>query len=198
MDLGDWTTKMMQDGIADRNSISGALSKLTAPNSWQRNYTVKAMNLLKLDSEKSKIKLKICLDRDFDAELIRELRGYKFYQRSLMGVVCSYVIESPAGVVYHDNDYHKLIKGLREKLSKMRTKMSKFSSYIPIDLRLCKQLGFSENELEEFCSKFNFDSTSTYYIHEIISKVQQNKQEASSYVAGLNVLFKSIGYSHHY
>lgn len=221
---GGWTIKTMQNVTEDRNYYSirwhrdfgpkyivsnrkiefkrqygrGYQTKSVPLNSWAGDYVVKAINQLQLGPKKSKIKLKVRLNKAFDAKLIKELRGYKFYQRTLLGDVYDYVIESPAGAVYHDDDYNNLIKGLRTKVKKIRTKLFKFNSSILIDWKLCKQLGFCDTGIEEFCSQFNFNPKNSYDIHEIITRVQQNKKRAAPFIAELNMLSKSIGYSYQF
>jgi len=224
MEWGVWTITTLQDVTADRECYSKGWHNKFGPkysvenrqielkrkygrgyqrlcvdlNSWAGDYVVKAVNELNLGPKKSKIKLKVRLNKAFDAKLTKELRGYKFYQRTLLGEIYDYVIESPEGVLYHDDNYNNLITVLRIKVSQMRSKLPKFSSRTLINLKLCKQLGFCNAGVAEFCSQFNLDLSSSYYFYEIITKVQQNKKEALPFISELNMLSTSVGGNHQF
>jgi len=163
-------------------------------NSWSGDFVAKAVRKLKLEPNKPKFNLKIRLDKAYDAELLGIKRGYKFYQRTLIGIPCDYVIESPSGVIYHDDNYENLTKGLRKKIKKTSQPPLKPKRQTIVNWHTCKVLGFCDQGIFAFCSAFDLDSDDDYKVSEIFSRVLNNKELAQPFLAELQTLARSVNY----
>ena len=162
--------------------------------SWKGDFVAKAVSQLKLGPKKSKFNLKIRLNKAYDAELITIKRGYKFYQRTLIGIPCDYAIESPSGVIYHNDNYKNLTKGLRKKLKKTTQNPVNFGHTKTVNWSICKALGFCDQGILAFCSEFEFNPKDCYLVSEIFGRVLNNKELAQPFLTDLRVLANSVNY----
>ncbi len=171
----------------------GVMTKTVMLSSWSGNYLENAIVEAGLAPKKSKFPLTIRLHKAFDANLIRSVRGYKIYERTLLNVAVDYVIVSPMGVTYHDDKKSNLIKGLFNKI-RATTKNIKFSSE-KIAWDDCKRLGFCNSGIKSFCSDFGLDIKHHYTPLQIEAAVRKKPNLAQPYLYELKILASAYNYS---
>lgn len=157
--------------------------------SWAGNFVAKAVVELGLYPKKTKVALKIRLNKAYDAALIAEKRGYRIYSRTLLGAHVDYAIVSPLGMVYHDKDRGNLVKGLHNKIRSQTRKLQGL-----VDWKACKKLGFCDEGIKEFCGLFNLKTNAEYTAREIEEAVKKNLAAAAPFIAELRTLAESLNY----
>jgi len=164
------------------------------PKTLNGEYAVNAAIALDIiEPVKSKVSLKIRLKNVFDASLVADKRGYKIYSRTLAGQHYDWVIVSPMGVVYHDNDRDALIEGLRLKIRAAASKLSLDGPLINWDA--CKKLGFCDTGIKSFCADFGLNTQQKYTPKEIEAAVRANPGRAYPYMAELRTLAEAYNYA---
>jgi len=161
----------------------GFIKKEVELKSWQGDFVAKAVIELGLAPKKSKYSMKIRINKAFDAIFLYERRGYKFYSRTILGEHADYVIESPLGMIYHDEDKSKLIQGLHKKIRNAARKLQGIISW-----NKCKTLGFCDSGIKEFCNVFGFSTAGQYTLTEIEKAVRKNINAAEPFIPELKIL----------
>lgn len=156
---------------------------------WSGDFVARAVADLDLGPKKPTTPLTIRLNKAYDAVLIDEKRGYKFYQRTLLGTPVDWVIVSPLGMTYHDTDRANLIKGLHKKIRQQSRKLQGL-----VDWSVCRTLGFCKEGISEFCRAFGLDSAGSYTPEEIEKAVRQKPEHATPFLSELKTLANSLNY----
>jgi len=211
-----WFYRQMQDEYADRSYYSKSWHRQHGPkitisnrrvelrrmtkrgpecktvefDGWRGDWLAQAIDKAGLSPRgKNLPALKIRLNRAYNARLISEKRGYKIYQRTLVDRVIDYVIVSPLGIVYHDNERSNLVKGLHAKIRGQARKLRGV-----IDWVMCEKLGFCDAGIKAFCDAFSLDSRGSYTPDEIERAVRGNPADAYPFIRELKILAKSLNY----
>lgn len=167
----------------------GTQKKTVFLNSWQGDFLAKSIIELGLDPKKSKYSLKIRLNKAYDAKLIEVKRGYKIYQRTLLGAPADWVIQSPLGMVYHDAERGNLVKGLHNKIRNQSRKLQGL-----VDWEMCRKLGFCKEGIKSFCDAYGFNTNDSYTPQEIERAVRRDTQKAIPFISELKTLANAINY----
>ncbi|QIR16666.1 hypothetical protein [Shewanella aestuarii] len=217
--LNTWTVKTHQDIDEDRNCYSkgwhrkygpkytvigryvtfsrkcgrGVTSKRVYVNSWSGNYLENAVVEAGLEPKNSTLPLTIRLHKAFDAKLIRTVRGFKIYERTLLKAPVDYVIVSPMGVTYHDDKKANLLKGLFKKIRASANGV-KFAAE-KVSWKDCKKLGFCDAGIKSFCDDFGLSIKNAYTPRQIEEAVRKCPSLASPYINELRVLANAYNYS---
>ena len=120
-----------------------------------------------------------------------EKRGYKFYQRTLLGKPVDYVVISPFGMTYHDSNKSNLLSGLR---TKTRAQAAKMPDNQLINWSVCKKLGFCNEGITAFCDDFGLSAKKTYHAKEIERAVRSKIDLVAPYLAELKTLANAVNY----
>ena len=158
-------------------------------NSWAGDFVARAVDSLGLSPKKPNYNLKIRLNKAYDAKIIDRKRGYTIYSRTLLGEHYDYVIQSPLGMIYHDDARANLIKGLHKKI---RSRSRKLKG--AVDWVMCKKLGFCDEGIRAFCDQFNFDTSASYLPQEIEREVRKNPGLARPFIGELKTLASALNY----
>jgi len=143
---------------------------------------------------KSKFNLKIRLKSCYDANFIKEKRGFKFYERTLAAAVIDYVVESPCGTIYHDANRENLISGIQKKiLAKIDSLEIPGSKLISLDL--VKKLGFCEQGINEFCEIYGLNKLKKYSAEQIAERLRTNFNAAKPFLNELKTLAEKLDYN---
>ncbi len=214
--IGKWTVESYQDGEWNNDKYAkswhriyggvfeintrqliftkphgrGKIKRVINLSGWRGDFLARAVIEAGLAPKESKYSLKIRINKAFDAKLLYTKRGYKFYSRTILDDHADYVIESPMGMIYHDDDKSKLIAGLHKKIRnqtlKLRGKL--------IDWKKCKALGFCDSGIKSFCDTFGFSIRGKYTTDQIEHAVRNNINAAAPFVRELKILSEAIGY----
>lgn len=214
--LGIWTIKTSQDVDEDWNyyakswhsshgpkkTISnrkitftrkhgkGTHSKSLLLDSWSGDYVAKAVIHFNLEPKKSKYPLKLRLNKAFDVKRINTKKGYTFYKRTLLNEIIGYVIVSPDGVIYHDELYKNLVKGLHNKIRNSKRKKEGLVTY-----NKCRSLGLCKEGIYEFCNVYNLNVKGNYTIKELYKIVKSNIKKAVPFANELKTLAKAYNFN---
>ncbi len=156
---------------------------------WSGDFIARAVADLDLGPKNPKMPLTIRLNKAYDAVQVDEKRGYKFYQRTLLGSPVDWVIVSPLGMTYHDIDRAQLVKGLHKKIRQQSRKLKGL-----VDWSVCRTLGFCKEGIREFCDIFGLDSSGSYTPAEIERAVRQKPESAAPFLSELKTLANSLDY----
>lgn len=136
----------------------------------------------------SKAPMSVRLDKFYDAEPVRQIGHIKLWNRTLLGEHVDYVAVLN-GVTYHDSTIRRAVKGLHAKIKAVAKKRDE-----PISWKLCKELGFCDTGIKEFCDTFNLDVKGTYapaYIEEL---VKSDTDKAIPFERELRIVAKTLNY----
>jgi hypothetical protein len=156
---------------------------------WRGNILLHAIKESGLFSvPESKAPMPVRLDRFYDAKIIRTVGHIKIYARTLLGEFVDYcaVLNN---VTFHAETPKEAIKGLNEKIKAATKKKNE-----PISYKLCKELGFCDAGIKQFCSAFGLDIKGTFspgYIEEL---VKAEPEKAAPFEHELRVVAKTLNY----
>lgn len=214
--LGPWLVETSQEVTEDRGYYSKAWHRQYGPkrtisdreitftrawgkgkrvltynlSTWSGDFVAKAIINLGLAPKASKVPLRVRLNKAYDAKLITEKRGYKFYQRTLLGHPVDYVIVSPLGVTYHDTDRKALTRGLHAKIKNQLRQLRPDL----ISWKTCKKLGFCDAGIKEFCDIYGLDIKGAYTPGEIETRVRANIKAATPFLHELKTIAQAVNY----
>lgn len=171
----------------------GTQQKVVDLNSWAGNFVLNSLVKAGLAPKKPKTPLSVRLHKAYDAKLIKTIRGYKIYQRTLLNEPVDYVILAPMGTTYHSEQYKQLFKGLFAKIRAAKRKVNLGDGLI--DWSLCKKLGFCDDGIKAFCNEFDFDYKKAYTPREVESAVRRDLEKAAPFMAELKVLAEAFNHS---
>lgn len=120
---------------------------------------IKALDLI----PNSNIPLYIRINSAYDAILIKSIRGYKIYKRTILDQFYDYVIVSPDKLTYHDENLKNLFIGLKEKIKTAALK----SENKLVNYKILRSLGFCKSGITEVANYLNLDTRKNYNISEI-------------------------------
>ena len=155
---------------------------------WRGNILLSAIKLSGLfPAPKSKANLAIRLDKQYDAAVTRQIGNIKIWKRTLLGEVVDYcaVLNN---ITYHDKSPKLAISGLNKKLKAVVTKKNH-----PITYKLCRDLGFCNIGINQFCEAFNLDIEGSYspdYINDLI----KNNIDAKPFSLELETVGRVLNY----
>lgn len=156
---------------------------------WRGNVllqTIKQSGLF--SAPESKAPLSVRLDKFYDAKLVRTIGHIKIYQRTLL---CTHVDYCAVlnGVTFHAKSIRSAVRGVHVKIKAATKKRNS-----PINLKLCKDLGFCDTGIKEFCNVFSIDIHGDYSPDEIESMVRSAPDKAAPFESELRTLAKTLGY----
>lgn len=186
--------RAVESRTVEFRSAAGA-RRVVHPDAWRGDWLARACldaGLVKA-KRKTRAPLSVRLNCAYDAELVREVRGHKIYQRTLMGTPVDFVIVSPMGLTYHDEDRKQLIPGLRAKL-RCSLKRAKLPGTTRITWALCKKLGFCDAGIRAFADAFGLDTNAEYSPEQIEARVRSNPATAAPFLPELRILADAIGH----
>jgi hypothetical protein len=175
-----------------RKCGKGFVTKRVDLSSWAGNYLENAIVSAGIEPKAPKAPLSVRLHKAFDAVLVRELRGHKIYQRTLLGQPVDFVIVAPMGTTYHDDNRKNLMRGLYSKIKAMRGKVDFGDNCVDWDA--CRKLGFCKEGIKAFCNDFGFDVKKQYSPREIAEQVKSAPHLAVPYLAELRTLAAAYNY----
>jgi hypothetical protein len=159
---------------------------------WRGNILLTAIKKSGLFQEpESKAPLSVRLDRFYDAKIIKTIGHVKIYERTLLGDHVDYVAVLN-GVTFHadhGSTPKDAVKGLHIKIKAAAKKRNE-----PISYKLCKELGFCDAGIKQFCSAFDLDIKDTFspaYIEEL---VKAEPEKAEPFEHELRVVAKTLNY----
>jgi hypothetical protein len=134
------------------------------------------------------------LHRAYSVALVRTIGSVEVFERSIAGDVVDFCVLWH-GITYHAASQRYALIGLRQKLvAALRVKHKG-----PIDLALCRVLGFCDAGVRQFCSDFGLDPALSYTADEVIAAVERlgcmGRSGAALYVQELGTLAKVVGRS---
>jgi hypothetical protein len=158
---------------------------------WRGDWMAAAVVAVGLFPKKAHTTLAIRLNKAYDARLVAEKRGFKFYQRTLLGADFDWVIVSPMGMTFHSKNRSDLIAGLRNKTS---AAVLKLPGATRINWSTVRKLGFCESGIRAFCETFGLNYKGEYHPQEIERVVRADPVAAAPFMNELRTLSNAINY----
>lgn len=156
---------------------------------WRGDWLAKSIVEANLAPKKSSAPVAVRLHSAYDAELVENRHGYRFYRRTLLGNQIDWCVVSPMGTTFHAKDRKSLLSGLHAKI---RAQKLKLSGRV-IDWKKCRSLGFCEVGIRSFCDAFGLNPNGAYYPEELESLVRANLADARPFMAELRTLAAAVG-----
>jgi hypothetical protein len=157
--------------------------------SWRGNVLLTSIKESGLfTAPASKAPLSVRLDKFYGAELVRAIGHIKIWERTLLGEAVDYCAVLN-GVTFHADTERLAVHGVHQKIKAATKKRNE-----PISYKLCKELGFCEAGIKQFCDVFNLDLHDTYSPETIETLVKADTNKASPFEAELRTMAKAIGY----
>ena len=156
---------------------------------WRGNWLFDALLTVLPEPIKVPIKLRpVQLHRIFNVRELRTLGNASIYERTLAGDHYDYCALWH-GLTYHAESPHAAVAGLRAKLAEAEQRKN-----APIDMALCRTLGFCEEGIRQFCRDFELDPKGRYTAEAIRAAVERDLDQASQYRAELKKVAEAVGY----
>jgi hypothetical protein len=156
---------------------------------WRGNVLLQAIkNSGLFSSPKSKAPLSVRLDKFYDAKLTRTIGHIKIFERTLLETHVDYCAVLN-GVTFHAESIRAAVRGVHTKIKAAAKKRNS-----PINLKLCKDIGFCDPGIREFCNVFHIDIHGDYSPAEIESMVKKNPANAAPFESDLRVLARALNY----
>lgn len=162
-------------------------------NAWRGDWLARAVVEAGLEPA-TKTPLAVRLNKAYDAVLLAEKRGYRTYQRTLLGQVVDYVIVSPMGVTFHHADRAQLVSGLHQKI-RASMRPASLPGRSMLSLSVVKALGFCDSGIRAFCDTFGLSIKGEYSPREIEARVRADVEAARPFIRELEILSRAIGYN---
>ena len=157
---------------------------------WRGNLllqTIKQSSLFV--APQSKMPLSVRLDKFYDASLVRSIGHIKIYDRTLLELHVDYCAVLN-GITFHANTIRAAVRGVHVKIKAAAKKRNS-----PINLKLCKELGFCDAGIKQFCNVFSIDINSDYTPSEIETIVKANLAKAAPFESELRTVAKTLSYA---
>lgn len=157
---------------------------------WRGNLllqTIKRSNLFV--APQSKMPLSIRLDKFYDASLVRSIGHIKIYARTLLEQHVDFCAVLN-GITFHANTIRAAVRGVHVKIKALVKKRNS-----PINLWLCRELGFCDAGIKQFCNVFSIDINSDYTPSEIETIVKANLAKAAPFESELRTVAKTLSYA---
>lgn len=157
---------------------------------WRGNLllqTIKQSSLFV--APESKIPLSVRLDKFYDASLVRSIGHIKIYARTLLDLHVDYCA-ALNGITFHANTIRAAVRGVHVKIKAAAKKRNSL-----INLKLCKELGFCDAGIKQFCNVFSIDINSDYTPSEIETIVKANLAQAAPFESELRTVAKTLSYA---
>ncbi len=156
---------------------------------WYGNVLLSAIKQSRLFSvPTSKISLSVRLDKIYDAKLIRTVGHIQIFERTLLGNHVDYCAVLN-GVTFHADTVRAAVHGVHTKIKSAAKKRNS-----PINLKLCKELGFCDSGIKQFCNVFHIDMHGSYSPTEIESLVTSRPVDAAPFESELRTVAKTLNY----
>jgi hypothetical protein len=156
---------------------------------WRGNVLLHAIKSCGLfTSPTSKAPLSVRLDKFYDAKLTRTIGNIKIYQRTLLENHVDYCAVLN-GVTFHAYSIRAAVRGVHIKIKSAAKKRNS-----PINLKLCKELGFCDAGIKEFCNVFHIDINGHYSPKEIEELVKADPAKAAPFEHELRTVAKTLNY----
>lgn len=139
-------------------------------------------------AHESKTPLSVRLDKFYDAKLIRTIGHVSIFERTLLENhvdFCAVLND----VTYHAESIRAAVRGVHTKIKAAAKRKNS-----PISLKLCKELGFCDAGIKEFCNVFHIDIHGDYSPSEIEALVAEHTALAAPFEAELRSIAKTLNY----
>ena len=156
---------------------------------WRGNVLLSAIKSSGLFSvKKSQATLSVRLNKFYDAKLVREIDHIKIWKRTLLETHVDYcaVLND---VTYHASTIRGAVRGLHTKIKAAAKRKNS-----PINLKLCKDLGFCDTGIKTFCAAFNLDIHDSFSPAEIEILVKEYPKKAEPFESELRTVAKVLDY----
>jgi hypothetical protein len=156
---------------------------------WRGNVLLQAIKQSGLFSApESKAPLAVRLDKFYDAKIIRTIGHINIFERTLLGTQVDFCAVLN-GVTFHANSIRAAVRGVHVKIKSAAKKRNS-----PINLKLCKDLGFCDTGIKQFCNVFNIDLHGDYSPSEIEALVKSAPEKAAPFENELRTVAKTLNY----
>ena len=156
---------------------------------WNGNVLLRAIKESWLFTEpNTKTPLSVRLDKFYDAKLTRTIGNIKIYERTLLESHIDYCAVLN-GITFHAKTEREAVRGVHAKI---KVAFKKRNS--PINLKLCKELGFCDAGIKEFCNVFDINIKGDYSPGEIESMIKANPDKAAPFESELRTVAKTLSY----
>lgn len=174
----------------DRRAKGGFKQLAVVPfETWRGNILVHAIEQSGLfQLPQTKASLSVRLNKWYGAKLVRTIGHIKIYERTLLYAHVDYCAVLN-GVTFHAETIRESIKGLHGKI-KAAAKLKNQ----PISYKLCKELGFCDAGIKQFCNEFGLDIKESYSPAEIEALVKADTAKAAPFEHELRTVAKTLGY----
>lgn len=156
---------------------------------WRGNILVQAIDQSGVFKfPETKVPLSVRLNKWYDAKITRTVGHVRIYERTLLGEFVDYCAVLN-GVTFHAPTIREAVKGLNRKIKAAAKRRNQ-----PITYKLCKELGFCDAGIKEFCAEFNLDIKESYSPSEIEALVKAEPAKAAPFENELRTVAKTLGY----
>lgn len=129
------------------------------------------------------------LNAAFDVRLVRTVMGISIYERTLLGEHHDYCAVA-GSVTFHAGSIRAALKGLHKKTTEVQIRKNS-----PINWDFCKQLGFCDTGIREFCADFGINSKGSYSPDTIRDLVKADLSTAAKYENELRKVAQVLDYA---
>lgn len=156
---------------------------------WRGNVLLQSVKQSGLfTAPESKIPLSVRLDKFYDAKLIRAIGHINIFERTLLGSHIDYCAVL-SGVTFHAATIRAAVRGVHVKIKAAAKRRNH-----PIDLKLCKELGFCDAGIKQFCNVFSIDIHGSYSPAEIEGIAKESPSKAAPFESELRVIANTLNY----
>jgi hypothetical protein len=156
---------------------------------WRGNVLLQAIkNSGIFTAPASKAPLSVRLDKFYDATAIRQIGHVKIWRRTLLGETVDFCAVLN-GVTFHAKNQREAVRGVHYKIKAVAQKRNE-----PISYKLCKDLGFCDTGIKQFCEVFNLDLHGTYSPVQIEELVANDTAKAAPFEQELRKVAEVLNY----
>jgi hypothetical protein len=137
----------------------------------------------------SKTPLSVRLDKFYDASLVRTIGHIRIFERTLFESHVDFCAVLN-GVTFHADSVRGAVRGVHTKIKAAAVKRNS-----PINLKLCKELGFCDTGIKQFCNVFSIDINGDYSPIDIENMVKDHSDLAAPFEAELRTVAKVLNYN---
>ncbi len=158
---------------------------------WRGNWALNALiDAGVIEGVKAPTKIRpVQLHHAFAVELHRKHGDFTVYRRMLAGDIYDFCAFWH-GLTYHAESPITAIRGLKNKIHVAEKRRNS-----PINWALCRELGFCEEGIKQFCRDFSLSPKGEYTPEEIRKAVEHDISSAIPYASELKTLAKAVGYA---
>lgn len=157
--------------------------------SWRGNVLLAAIKQSGLFiAPTSKAPMSIRLDKFYGAEAVRAIGHIQIYARTLLGETVDFCAVLN-GVTFHAETERLAVHGVHQKIKAATKKRDE-----PISYKLCKELGFCDEGIKQFCEVFNLDVQGTYSPKTIEELVKTDTSKAAPFEAELRTMARAVNF----